>query len=390
MSTHSGARNPDVLIAGGGIIGAACAYALSDAGLSVRVVERSFAASGTSRACDGLVLCFDKLSAPELSMARDSAALWADLSALLPVDFHYARRGSVVPAETPEGLSAVRQKAERLRSAGIRAEVLDGKDLVDLEPCVAPDLAGAVFYPDDAQLDARLATVSLIQAAKRQGALLDEGAHVVRLCKAGGRCTGVVMRVADGSEVEVHAGAVVLAAGAWSTELAATAGVNLPVKPRKGHILVTSPVPGLLQHPMLEGSYAASVQSSSEQVEVALVAEMTAGGTVLLGSSREFAGYDTSVSAAIVTAIASRAVRFLPSLARAGVIRSYAGLRPWSPDHLPLVGPVERLPGLYLATGHEGAGIGLAPVTGQLIADWLTGNPIPEYGHAVRPDRFVL
>ena len=88
-------------------------------------------------------------------------------------------------------------------------------------------------------------------------------------------------------------------------------------------------------------------------------------------------------------AIAARAIRFLPRLAQASIIRSYAGLRPWSPDHLPLVGPVESVPGFYLATGHEGAGIGLAPVTGQLIADWIVGGRAPALAEVVRPGRFA-
>ena len=182
---------------------------------------------------------------------------------------------------------------------------------------------------------------------------------------------------------------MVCAAGVWSNEVARSAGVELPVRPRKGHILVTSRAPGLIAHPMLEGSYAASVQSAAEGVQVALVAEMTAGGTVLLGSSREFVGFDRSVSPAVVQAIAARATRFLPRLAQASIIRSYAGLRPWSPDHLPLVGPVESVPGFYLATGHEGAGIGLAPVTGQLIADWIVGGRAPVLAEVVRPCRFA-
>ena len=136
---------------------------------------------------------------------------------------------------------------------------------------------------------------------------------------------------------------------------------------------------------MLEGSYAASVKSAAEGVQVALVAEMTAGGTVLLGSSREFVGFDRGVSPAVVQAIAARALRFLPRLAQASIIRSYAGLRPWSPDHLPLVGPVDTVPGFYLATGHEGAGIGLAPVTGQLIADWIVGGRAPALAETVQP-----
>jgi sarcosine oxidase subunit beta len=116
---------------------------------------------------------------------------------------------------------------------------------------------------------------------------------------------------------------------------------------------------------------------------------MTASGTLLLGSSRQFVGLDRSVSLAVIQAIAARAIRFLPRLARVNVIRSYAGLRPWTPDHLPLIGPVAHIPGFYLATGHEGAGIGLAPITGRLIADWITGAELPLIAGDLLPDRFV-
>ena len=135
-----------------------------------------------------------------------------------------------------------------------------------------------------------------------------------------------------------------------------------------------------------------TVQSASEGLEVAFVAEMTASGTLLLGSSRRFVGFDRTVSLPVVQALAARAARFLPALAdnRVNVIRSYAGLRPWSPDHQPLIGPVEAVPGFYLATGHEGAGIGLAPVSGRLIADWVTGAELPSFAADVRPDRFDI
>jgi len=119
------------------------------------------------------------------------------------------------------------------------------------------------------------------------------------------------------------------------------------------------------------------------------VAEVTETGTMLLGSSRQFAGDDRSVSIDVIQAIARRAVRFLPSLGNTQVIRSYAGLRPWSPDHLPLIGPVQSVPGFYLATGHEGAGIGLAPVSGKLIADWVAGTAQSKLTEAFRPDRLL-
>ena len=174
--------------------------------------------------------------------------------------------------------------------------------------------------------------------------------------------------------------------------MAKLVGIETPIRPRKGHILVTARAPGLIRHPLLEGGYAATVQSDSEDLEVAFVAEMTASGTLLLGSSRQFVGHDRTVSLPVVRALADRAARFLPALGRNGVkvIRSYAGLRPWSPDHRPLIGPVEAVPGFYLAAGHEGAGIGLAPVTGRLMADWIMRAELPPFAGEVRPDRFDL
>jgi sarcosine oxidase subunit beta len=187
---------------------------------------------------------------------------------------------------------------------------------------------------------------------------------------------------------EISTPTVICAAGVWSRQVARMVGLDLPIRPRKGHILVTARRPGLIGHPLLEGGYVSTVQSSIDDLQVALVAETTATGTILLGSSRQFVGEDRTVSIDVIQAIARRACRFLPRLAGTPVIRSYAGLRPWSPDHLPLIGPVQSVPGLVLATGHEGAGIGLAPATGKLISNWITGASGPEFAAAFHPARF--
>jgi glycine/D-amino acid oxidase-like deaminating enzyme len=379
----------DVVVIGGGIVGAACAYYLCAAGLDVHLMERHFPASGTSRACDGLILAWDKTGA-ELALAQASAALWADLAEDLALDFEYARTGTILLAESEEGLDGARERVKALGAVGIRAAALDGPDLRSLEPNLAPDLAGGAFFPDDAQIDPRRATWALLSAAQRRGLSLHTPAEVIairRTLDGDGRVSGVVTRTG-----ELATETVVCAAGAWSNEVAGLVGVKSPIRPRKGHILVTAKIPGLIQHPMLEGGYAATVHSASEDLEVAFVAEMTASGTLLLGSSRQFVGFDRSVSPSVMGVLAARAARFLSPLARQGVrvIRSYAGLRPWSPDHLPLIGPVETVPGFYLAAGHEGAGIGLAPVTGRLIADWVVGVDLPTAAAEVRPDRFEL
>jgi len=375
----------DVVVIGGGIVGAACAYHLCEAGLEVHLVERRFPASGTSRACDGLILLWDKMPGAELALGQASSALWAELAGVLELDFEYARQGTVFLAEGEAGMDAGRAKAEALSAAGVRAQMLDGPGLRSLEPNLAPDIAGGVFFPDDAQVDARRATLAMLSAAQRRGLTLHTNAEAVAIQRAtggAGRIEKVITR--DG---EIRAETVVCAAGVWSNAVAQLVGVELPLRPRKGHILVTAKVPGLVHHPLLEGGYVSTVQSATEDLQVALVAEPTACGTLLLGSSRQSVGFDRSVSMTVVGAIAARAVRFLPALAQVPVIRSYAGLRPWSPDHLPLIGPWAQVPGFYVAAGHEGAGIGLAPVTGRLITDWITGAELPPFAAAVRPDR---
>lgn len=376
----------DVVVVGAGIVGAACAYFLTDAGVRVHLVERDFPAGGTSRACDGLILHWDKISNAELALAQDSAELWAQLADGPVQGCEYGRRGSIMVAEDGEALAAGRNKARELQAAGIRSELLDGAGLLALEPQLAADLAGGVFFPDDAQVDARRATTALVDAARSRGLTLTCGAAVTAIKRSvQGAVTGIVA-----GDTEISCGAVVCAAGVWSGEIAARVGLALPVRPRKGHILVTARVPGLIRHPLLEGGYVAAVKSSNADVpQIALVAEMTAAGTLLLGSSREFAGFDRRVSPSVVRAVAARAIRFLPALRSVGIIRSYAGLRPWSPDHLPLIGPVKAVPGFYLATGHEGAGIGLAPVTGHLIARWITGQTLPKVAAQVAPDRLL-
>jgi glycine/D-amino acid oxidase-like deaminating enzyme len=376
----------DVVVIGGGIVGAACAYYLCQAGLSVHLVDRRFPASGTSRACDGLILLWDKMPGPELELGQASSRLWAELAQQLELDVEYARKGTVFLAEGEEGLAAGREKAASLEAVGVRAELLDAAGLRALEPHLAPDLPGGVFFPDDAQVDARRATAALLARAARKGLKVHAPAPVVGIERQN-KGTGRVRRVITQKE-EIDTESVVCACGVWSNEVTGLVGVALPTRPRKGHILVTAKAPGLVRHPLLEGGYAATVQSAAGDLQVALVAEPTAHGSILLGSSREFVGLDRSVSLPVAQAIAQRAVRFLPAIAKIQVIRTYAGLRPWSPDHNPLIGPCEAVPGFFLATGHEGAGIGLAPITGQLIAGWITGAALPDVAVHVRPDRF--
>src|SRR3954447_11317962 len=204
--------SPDVVVVGAGVVGAACAYHLAAAGVRVRLLDRSFVASGSSGACEGNVLQWDKELERELPLAMRSANLWEQLDTELPDDFEYDRKGSVVVAETADELIASAERARVLAGFGVAGEVLDAAALRREEPHSAADLPGGVLYPADAQLEPRLATAALVRAAVARGATLATGEAVERIVRGrGGLATAV--ETASGS---IPCDAVVVAAGVWT------------------------------------------------------------------------------------------------------------------------------------------------------------------------------
>ncbi len=178
------------------------------------------------------------------------------------------------------------------------------------------------------------------------------------------------MRTSHG---DLAAGAVVNAAGTWGGEVAAMAGVALPVLPRRGVILVTQPLPPLVRHKVYAAEYVADVASDEAGLESSAVVEGTRAGTVLIGASRERVGFERAMPLPVVRRLAAQALRLFPVLADVALLRTYSGFRPYCPDHLPVIGPDPRAPGLLHACGHEGAGVGLAAGTAHLLAQVLTG-----------------
>lgn len=375
-------KPPDVIVVGAGVVGAACAYRASRAGLSVTVVDRGPVAGGTTGAGEGNLLVSDKEPGPELELALLSTALWRELADELPPDVEYEPKGGLVVADGEDHLRALLALAAAQSAAGVEAHEVPAAALRDLEPHLAPGRAGAVHYPQDAQVMPALATARLLRAS---GARLRLGEEVTGLLTtAAGRVRGV--RTTRG---ELHAPYVVNAAGAWAGSLAARAGGGLPVRPRRGFVLVTEPLPRVVRHKVYTADYVADVASGTASLRTSTVVEGTAAGPVLIGASRELAGYDRTLSTAALGRLAAGAVALFPVLAGVRTLRAYAGFRPYLPDHLPAIGPDPRLPGLVHACGHEGAGIGLAPATGLLVTRALTGGELPGWARAFRPERFA-
>ncbi|AEY93010.1 NAD(P)/FAD-dependent oxidoreductase [Streptomyces olivaceoviridis] len=371
----------DVVVVGAGMTGAACALYAARAGLDVRLVDRGPVAGGTTGAGEGNLLVSDKEPGPELELALLSARLWAELAGELGAAIEYEPKGGLVVASTPGALAALRDFAADQRTAGVTAVPVDAGQLADVEPHVAPGMAGAVHYPQDAQVMPALAAAHLVRAS---GAALHTGRTVTGVLRtARGAVRGVRTDRGD-----IHAPAVVNAAGTWGGDLASLAGVRLPVLPRRGFVLVTEPLPRMVRHKVYAADYVADVASDSAALRSSPVVEGTAAGPVLIGATRERVGFDRSLSLTAMRALAAGAIGLFPFLERVRALRTYAGFRPYLPDHLPAIGPDPRVPGLFHACGHEGAGIGLAPGTGQLIAQALTGKA-PELDLTpFRPERF--
>ena len=375
----------DVVIVGAGIVGAACAYYATEAGLSVTVLDRGPVGGGTTSRGEGNILVSDKGPGPELELAMWSRNLWLEIGADVGADrIELEEKGGLVVAATPAGHQLLQEFGRRQHGVGVRAVPVPADELHEHEPHLADDLPGGIHYPQDMQVQPVLAAATLMATARRRGAIVHLDARVTGVeHDAAGRVSAVVSDTG-----RFPTGAVVNAAGTWGEHVSAILGGPVPVLPRRGFVLVTEPLPRVVRHKVYSADYVSNVASSDAGLETSAVIEGTRGGTVLIGASRERVGFDQGMSVEVVRRLAAQAVGLFPALADVALIRTYLGFRPYCPDHLPVIGADDRVPGLFHACGHEGAGIGLAAATGRLITQMLTDiepglDPAP-----FRPGRF--
>src|SRR5438067_10161640 len=349
----------DVVIVGAGIVGAACAHECSQLGMRIAVVDQDVIGGGATGAAMGHIVVMDDSDA-QFALTRYSQTLWHELRPELPPEVEYEQCGTIWVAADETEMSEVLRKRTYYARNSVPVEVLNSSDLERLEPNLRKGLAGGLLVPQDGVLYPPCATRFLIDRALLKGAVLHSGATVSRIGDG---------KVQLSDSTSLSAATIVNAAGAWSPAL--TSGID--VKKRKGHLVITDRYPGFIRHQLVELGYLKSAHTLSAD-SVAFNVQPRKNGQMLIGSSRQFGAEHKEVDQEIMRRMLQRAQEYLPALAQTSAIRAWTGFRAATPDKLPLIRPWPTDPSIYLATGHEGLGIGTSLGTARLLADQLTGK----------------
>ena len=366
-------NHTEVAIIGGGIVGCAIAYYVAKSGIDCMLIEKNDIASGTSSRCDGNITIVDKDPGFDSLMSWKSQELTIDLSHELDLPFEYRALGSLLVCENDREMQAAKEWVDIQTAAGLKFKLLDREDLRQESPYFADDIPGGLECETDSLINPYLFCYSLIDKAKQYGLKLQTQAEVVNITKN----DVFTIETTNGT---FTAKKVVNAAGVWAPFIGKMLDLDIPIIPRKGHIMVGARQKPVMMRNVMEFGYLMNkfgreriVDERTEKHGVALVFEPTESQNFLLGSSRQFVGYDGRIDINVVETMARRAMRFYPKLNDFTMIRTYMGFRPWTSDHLPIVSEVDEIPGFFIAAGHEGDGISLATVTGKLIDELIRG-----------------
>ena len=362
----------DVAIAGGGVIGGAIALELARAGLRVGVFDRQQPGQEASWASAGILS-----PAPEnpgmiamVPLGKASLSLYPEFIAR--VEEISGKSAGFRPKGTLEALFSQDAKAELStiialhHGLGLKAEPLRAEDARELEPALSAEVEAAVLRPDEASVDNRALTSAVLEAAERSGAEFFPGNGAREIWRAGKRCAGLVVQ-----NEKVEAKWTIIAAGCFSAAIK-DAAAYAPVRPVKGQM--------------------AALRAEDLMIERVLWSDKIYlvprnDGRIIAGATVERVGFDKRTTAGGIQKILSAAIELAPGLANARVEETWAGLRPDSPDHLPILGPTD-VEGLLMATGHFRSGILLTPITARLVREWITEQRVSMDWDRFSPLRF--
>lgn len=359
----------DTIVIGGGVIGCATAYYLASRGIRSVLLERRGIATEASGANAGVVGASVGIPGLTLAHTKKGLELLARDAEELGRPVELVRQGRVSLAANEAEWAEVQDFAATRQAGGVETHLLSADELRQLEPAVASGFIGAAYTPSDGHVNPFLLTHAYAAAAKRLGAEIRLGAEAIRLEVADDGVTGVLTQTGL-----IAARRVVVAAGAWSGSLLAPLGIRIPVRPGRGQMLVTESLPPLTARAL-----------RTPQIGI----RQDVHGHVLVGSAVEDVGYNREVTLPVLSQFCRLAAAVVPALRDARIIRTWAGLRPMTPDSLPIIDTVAGVDGLLLAAGHSRTGLTYAAVSAwlltQLVTESRTDLPLGPF----RLDRFA-
>jgi len=373
-------KNYDTIVIGGGVIGTSTAYYLSKKGIKVALIEKGDIASGAAGRSNGNIKLADKRPGIETKMAFESQLLFKKLSDEISYNFDYTQRGSLSIIENEEELKVAQEYVKKQVEDGYPVRMMDKSEVHDDEPYLADDIIGGIEIDCDASVNPMTLVFGISLGAKKNGVELFEYTSVkdIRLDNKG----AVEAVITD--EEELITKYVVNCAGVWAPEIGNMVGINIPIIPQQGQLLVAEKTFqvgkrkivefGRLMNQFGAKNYKRNVRPELEELGIGFVFEPTQSDNFLIGSSHTFVGFNTHVSVEVMQGLAERAIRFYPIIKDIHVIRAYAGLRPYVQDHMPIISKVDEVPGFYVAAGHGAKGICLSQFTGKLVSQMIAGE----------------
>jgi sarcosine oxidase subunit beta len=383
-------KKAEIVIIGGGVIGTVTAYFLAKAQHNVLLLERHDIGAGTTSAAAAAALLQTKTSAKKLQIANKSLTLLDQLHEQLDRRFEYEHTGSLLAANTPDEMVLIREMNANLKSLGLGVELVDGVQARDIMPILGDTIIGGSYSPKDAQINPLELIAVCADQAQQHGAKFCTFTEVIDIEIRNGKILSIGTNAG-----RILTDTVINAAGVWAPGIAKMADIDLPINPLKGELLVTERMPQRMQGTLIAAKYLLSkaqleqdTKDISPKRSVGITLVQVKHGNFIAGSTRESAGYDCSSTYGGISDLANQLLELAPSLANTRLIRSYAGLRPITPDGYPIIGRVPTLPGFIQAAGFGGDGLAMSAITAEMITSVIEVNQDHEYLPIFSSERF--
>jgi glycine/D-amino acid oxidase-like deaminating enzyme len=363
---------PDVIIIGGGVIGTACAYFLAGRGAKVLVLERNHLVCGATGSTAAIISISGSGStpAPLRPLSLESYQLFLDHEQNFDPPLEIIRGGSLYAAFDEQEAVAIRPFYDEIRQMGIDCRLLDGREALDFEPLLAPQVTAAIFNPASFHVNPFRLGEAYLNAALRQGGRVEYGVEVQDIVVGNDKVEKVVTNRGD-----FQGNWVVVAGGAHTPGILSALGLQIPIVPARGQVILTEACPRMTDRVL--------------QFVDHLYARQTASGNFYLGSHTEFVGFENRITLEKLTTFTRAFIRAIPMLAGVRALRFFAGFRPICEDNLPVIGSVPGCSKLVVASGHGRTGVRFSASTGKAVSEMIVDGRTEHPMEAFSPWRFA-